>query len=145
MKFWKVAVSIVIVIGLISIYVGCDLLGVTIAARIEAFESDLNELDRSDVYLNFHPDTTRTEDYPSIKGDGTLFNNAFPYIYADYTITIDQETPSGDVVNVVAIIDAAGGGFAGPWELYLTMSQDDLDWMIEELSMESYVPSPIVK
>ena len=145
MKFWKLAVLIVIAIGLISMYIGCDLLGLTIAARIEAFESDLNELDRSDVYLNFHPDTTRTEDYLVITGDGTVFDNAFDYGYHDYTITIDQETPSGDIVDVVAIIDAAGGGFAGPWELYLTMSQNGLDWMIEELSMESYVPSPIVK
>jgi len=126
-------------------YIGCGLFGVTIAARIEAFESDLNEPDRSDVYLNFNPDTSRTEDYLAITGDGTVFDNAFPYEYHDYTITIDQETPNGDVVDVVAIIDAVDGGFAGPWELYLTMSQNGLDWMIEELSMESYVPSPIVK
>jgi hypothetical protein len=74
-----------------------------------------------------------------------VFDDAFDYQYHDYTITIDQEIPSGDVVDVVAFIDADGIGFGGPYELYFTMSQDGSDWMIEELSMESYPLNPIVE
>jgi hypothetical protein len=63
MKCCKLVFLIVIIVGLPAIFIGCGLLGITIGQRIEAFESDLNEPNRDDAYLNFHPDTSRTLDY----------------------------------------------------------------------------------
>jgi hypothetical protein len=129
---------VITVLALLVLH-GCGL-GVSIEQRVQDFESDLNDANRDDTYLNFHP--TLTADYATITGDGTVFDNAFPPADRNYSIVItDQSNPN----NVIGSIDADGPGFVGPLDIYFKMAQDGFDWMIEELSLQGYVPSPIVK
>jgi hypothetical protein len=138
MNLRKTIILVLIAIAMILALFGCGL-GVTIEQRVQFFESDLNDANRDDMYLNFHP--TLTADYGAITGDGQVFDDAFDPIDRNYTITIsDQSNPD----NVVGIIVADGGGFGGPLEIYFKMAQDGLDWMIEELRLEDPPNPPIV-
>ena len=140
MKPWKTILLLAITVWMFLTLYGCDLLGVSIEQRIQYFESDLNDANRDDMYLNFHP--TLTADYGAITGDGTVFDNAFPPADRNYTIIISDQSNTD---NVVGIIDADSGGFGGPLEIYFKMAQDGTDWMIEELRLQGYFPSPIVE
>lgn len=140
MNLRRTIILAAIAVVVIFAFHGCGLLGVSIEQRVQYFESDLNDANRDDMYLNFH--STLTADYASITGDGTVFDDAFDPIDRNYTIVIsDQSNPN----NVIGIIDADGGGFGGPLEIYFKMAQDGLDWMIEELRLEGYIANPIVE
>jgi hypothetical protein len=139
MKLRKSILFTAIAILMLLVLHGCGL-GVSIEQRVQYFESDLNDFSRDDMYLNFHP--TLTADYGAITGVGTVFDNAFPPSERNYTIIItDQSNPN----NVTGSIDADGSGFVGPLGIYFKMAQDGTDWMIEELRLQGYIPSPIVE
>lgn len=133
-----VVLATIVIVALLTLY-GCGLFGVSIEQRIQDFESDLNDANRDDMYLNFHP--TKTADYGPITGDGTVFDTAFPPADRNYSIIISDQSSTD---NVIGIIDADGGGFGGPLEIYFKMAQDGLDWMIEELRLEDTPNPPIV-
>lgn len=128
-----VGAVVIILIGMALLMQGC-LLGTSIQQRIELFEQDLNEQDRSDAYLNFYEGLTT--DYDAIKNPDYRFNVAFPNDPADfpYTITILDES---DSANVTAIISAPGLG--GDRDITFSMAADGLNWLIVEIPyMESW-------
>jgi len=135
MKTRQLALLGILIAAAVLLPISCDLLGsVSIGDRIALFQSDLNTADRSAIYLNFHPDLTTH--YNAIKGDPTIFDNTFEYVYAPYTITI---TDQSDPANVIAVIDADDPVWAGgPLDIWFKMAQKDKDWMIEEIVLEAY-------
>jgi len=115
-------------------YQSCDLLGISIEERIQSFEDDLNLLDRTYAYLNFHP--TLTTDYDEIVDPNYRINVAFPndLSHIPYTITIIDDSATS---NVTGIINSTGWG--GDRNITFKMAMDGQDWMIEEiLSMDDW-------
>ena len=138
MNLRKTFILIAIAIAIIPAFYGYELTGVSIEERIQHFENDLNDADRDDAYLNFHP--SRTADYGTITGDGQIFDDTFPPSERDYKITISDESNPN---NIIGIIEADGVGFPTV-EIYFKMAQDGSDWMIEELRLQG-VADPIVE
>ena len=85
-----------ILFGALLLFTSCeDLLNslletpVSVTERIQSFEDDLNQADRSDVYLNFS--ATYTQDYNNYKDSGTV-DTDFPYDNTDpYVITVTDQ------------------------------------------------------
>ena len=73
---------------------GCSLLSVSIEDRVHAFLADLNNADRSQVYLNFHPSISRLWRHPRIR---PYWNSYFPTATPHTSIT---GLNTGDPTNV---------------------------------------------
>ncbi len=117
---------------LVLAFGGCSL-GVSVEDRVAQFLDDLNNTDRSDIYLNFHP--TLTADYAALQG-GTLvdWDVPFPVAYISYSIPDLDTSDSGNVTgNISSSNDAA---WPGPKPIVFRMAKDGADWMIEELDLD---------
>lgn len=129
----RIALALVVLLAIASLS-GCELLsalfGGKALARVEAFESDLNRSDRSDIYRNFHP--TETTQYEAMKIE-TYWDYAFPPSY-DYDFTDidvdDDNLGSGSATLVVT---------SGDGELYnssvsFTFAEEGSDILIKTFS-----------
>ena len=84
-------ISFLVIMGLImSIMVGCDLLGVSIEKRVDYFLTDLNT-NRGNAYTNFHPAET------TYRLDGTIKPASF----------WDIDFPVGGTPYTLSSIDAS--------------------------------------
>ena len=118
----------------------CGFFGITIEERIQSFEDDLNLIDRSDAYLNFHP--SLTTDYDEIKNPAYRFNPVFPnnMTYIPYTITIIDDSAA---IAVTGTINSSGWG--GDRAITFKMALDGIDWMIEEIPyLYGYVSGKVI-
>ena len=112
------------VIGAILIVAGCDLLGtqMTIEQRIEAFESEINLTNRSEVYTHTHPDAQNHQGARL----STYWNTILPTADRPYTITIVDT----DNVVVTASISGSGGQYNNT-PIVFEMKEDGLaNWKI---------------
>ena len=123
------AISFLVIAGLImSIMVGCDLLGLSIEKRVEYFLSDLNT-NRGNANTNFHPSET------AYRVDGTInpasfWDIDFPVGGTPYTLSSIDDSDSRNVQVIVNGPAAFGGGTQ---TLRFVMIADGTNWLIEEL------------
>ena len=120
-------------IGILS-FEGCSLLPVSVEDRIAIFLEDINSLDRSSIYLNFHPDLTgdydfiRNETYPDW---GALFPTG-PGTYIPYSISsLDTSDPMG----VTGTVESVNIGWVDK-PIFFIMAKDGMDWMIQEMQFD---------
>jgi hypothetical protein len=117
----------------------CYLTGVPIEERVYRFISDLNAVDRSNIYMNFHPDTA---DYLAIHDPAYLIANIeppFPPVLSDPTpYSIVPGTL--DTANEAAVTAQLAGpvAFGGPLTITCTMEKYGNDWQIRVLVLEVY-------
>ena len=116
--------AVVIVAALIS---SCEL-SISVERRLEIFLGDLNDDDRSEIYLNFHP--TQTADYPAIR------NGTKP----DWDLVF----PTGENYTYVGLntadTDYVTGLIEGDMIIYSTvfvMAMDGMNWQIKQLSIDN--------
>jgi hypothetical protein len=128
MKKIHILVFLALILGMITLsFIGCDLAGVTIDARIDSFIFDINS-DRNNVYLNFH--SSATADYNAIKNGTKLLplfpTNAIPYSRG----ALDTSDPN----NVTTILnDGQGAVVWGPKDAIFVMIKDGTTWYINDL------------
>lgn len=127
MKKIPILVLLALILGAFTIsFIGCDLSGVTIDARIDSFISDIN-YDRTNVYLNFH--SSATTDYNAIKNETKLLplfpTNAIPYSRE----ALDTSDPD----NVTTILNDGTAVVWGPKDAIFVMIKDGLTWYINDL------------
>ena len=124
------AISFLVIAGLImSIMVGCDLLGLSIEKRVEYFLTDLNT-NRGNAYTNFHP----TETAERVSG---AIN---PASFWDIDFPIDDGTPymlssidDSNPLNVQVVVNGPPAFGGGTQPLRFVMIADGTNWLIEEL------------
>lgn len=123
-------ISFVVIAGLImSLMVGCDLLGVTIEKRVEYFLSDLNT-NRGNAYTNFHPTETADRVSGVIK-PASFWDIDFPVgDGTPYTLSSIDDT---DSLNVQVVVNGPSAFGGGTQTLRFVMIADGTDWLIEEL------------
>lgn len=113
----------------------CSLFPLSIDGRITQFIADLNQIDRSVVYENFHPTIAQ---YDAIKDPNFWDVTYFPFTYAQYHITA---LDTSDPLNVTGTITADGA-----WsdkDVRFVMMQSGNDWLISEMWMDPS-PGPVV-
>ena len=127
MKKISILVLLALILGAFNIcFIGCDLSGVTIDARIDSFIYDIN-YDRNNVYLNFHP--SETTDYDAIK-DGTKLLPLFPTNAIPYS---REALDTLDPDNVTTILNDGTAEVWGPKDAIFVMIKDGLTWYINDL------------
>ena len=112
---------------------GCDLIGVSIQDRVSLFLADLNSLDRSQIYLNFHP--TLTNDYSAIQNE-TLPDWALLFPTGTYIPYSISGLDTSDPWNVFGSINSIDGAWGGAKSIIFRMAKDGPDWMIRELDLD---------
>jgi hypothetical protein len=125
----KSLIGLLTIILLVSIFIGCTQKGTSIEDRVYQFISNLNKTDRSNAYLNFHPDISM---YDLIKPD-SFWDIDFEKGGIPYSIS---GLNSADPNNVTAMIDSATIAGWGPKALRFVMRQNGSDWMIWELYLD---------
>jgi hypothetical protein len=121
---------------LVLLLTSCNLAGVTIEARIYQFVSDLNATDRSNIYLNFHPDC---RDYVEFHASD-YFDSSFPPVGADparYSIvpgTLDTSNESSVTFQL-----NGPTGFFSPSNIICQMEKYGNDWQIRMLWLQGMV------
>jgi hypothetical protein len=126
------AVSGLILAGLVS----CELFAVSIESRISMFEDDLNQPDRSDIYLHFHPDTANRQ---QIANQTIFVSGPFDYdTYSpfDITITSGPTSISGGQEQVIADFRDRYLTYSDALELIMEQGDDSEDWFIRELQLD---------
>lgn len=109
----------------------CDLLaGFGVQSRIASFEADLNQEDRSDVYLNFSE--TSTENFDQIKAADFWESGIFAYENQPFEITVID---SSDPANVTATF--SNQNLADEPATFV-MVTDGMDWYIKQFSIDSF-------
>lgn len=135
MKTARLLTAFAILVAAMALLLQGCILGTSIQQRIQMFEDDLNQTDRSSAYLNFYEGLTT--DYNAIKSPAYVFDIAFPNDLADfpYSITILDDS---DATSVTAVISAPGLG--GARDITFSMAADGLNWLIVEIPyMEGWV------
>jgi hypothetical protein len=132
-----------LVLGLLSLlFTSCNITGITIDARIYQFVSDLNAADRSNLYLNFHPDCL---DYPAIR-DSAYLDISFPEVLADpqpYAIVPGTLNTSNELAVTFKLYGPAMFTPATTSrDIACSMLKYGNDWQIRTLSLDAV---PIVK
>jgi hypothetical protein len=128
---------LVVAVGWLSYLTGCSLLGVSVDDRVMQFLADINDSDRSQVYLNFHPDIL---DYSGIQV-AAFWDGHFPYANAPYSISA---LVTGDPANVTFTISASG--YISKDVLFV-MEKLGNDWMISKMYMDvspALPPTPLI-
>jgi hypothetical protein len=125
-------ILLIAAIGWLSYLTGCSLLGVSVDDRVMQFVSDINDSDRSQVYLNFHPDIL---DYSGIQV-AAFWDGHFPYANAPYSISA---LSTGNPANVTFTISDSG---AISKNVKFVMQQLGNDWMITEMYMDPAPAAP---
>jgi hypothetical protein len=123
MKIRHIIIAIITAALLVLALESCTLFGTSIDDRLDMFEDDLNNADRSGAYTNFHPDT---EAYAT----AGVLDGFWPYALGSYAI-YDRDI-SGD--SVTATI-AGSGGYAAR-SIKFNMAKDGLfDWKIMSIEL----------
>jgi hypothetical protein len=126
---------IIIFIGIgvvLLILTGCPM-GITIESRIGMFESDLNSLDRSELYKNFHPDAT----YYNLIKDPEYFNGSplssanMPFHFSNLSEPVD----SGDGQKTLTANFSSG---VTSDTCTFIMEQSGIDWLIRRFDLSSF-------
>jgi hypothetical protein len=117
-------ILLILAIGWLSYLAGCSLLGVSVEERVTRFLADINQSDRSQVYLNFDPDI---HDYGGIVA--AFWDTHLPYDVAPYSISALVTNDPANVTFTITDKDASN--------LYVkfVMNQRGMDWMIIEMYM----------
>ncbi|OHD74439.1 MAG: hypothetical protein A2V99_06890 [Spirochaetes bacterium RBG_16_67_19] len=114
---------LLLAIGWLFYGVSCSLLGVSIEDRVQQFVSDMNETDRSDVYLNFHPDIFNMAGAQ----DPDTWETNFPVLKIPYTYSALN---TSDPLNVTFTVINTDGLH---WSIRFEVEKLDNDWMISEM------------
>ncbi len=119
-------------------HAGCSLfsglLGVSVTQRITQFQTDLNNADRTNIYLNF--DSTKTTEYNAIK-DPKYWDTPYPVPAAGdqkYAITITDDSDPSNVTATMAgpaSFSASGSALSAVF----VMSQEGFDYFIRTLDV----------
>jgi len=116
-------------------FVGCDLAGITVEARINNFLNDINSDDRSDTYLNFHP--TETELYDDLKLSD--WESLFPSADRDYYIanlnSLDSSWVTGQIHSPNTL--------EWPKDVVFVMEKDGFSWYIDDMYLPAG-PVPVI-
>ena len=134
MKKIPILVLLALILGAITIcFIGCDLSGVTIDARIDSFIYDIN-YDRNNVYLNFH--SSETTDYDAIK-NGTKLLPLFPTNAIPYS---REALDTSDPDNVTTVLnDGSVAVVWGPKDAIFVMIKDGLTWYINDFYLDAAI------
>ncbi len=120
---------LVLVAGWLSYLTGCMLLSDPVRDRVSRFVSDINDTDRSQVYLNFHPSITNMAGAQDV----ATWQAQFPVAKIPYTMSL---LVTGDPSNVTFRITNLDGL---SWDVRFTMELQGSDWMISVMYMD---PAP---
>lgn len=141
MSFKRLAHLGILALAILAVLFGCDLLGMSIQARLAKFAADLSRAQgaaRADTYLNFHKDLT--QDYAAIAGlmPGTgeyIWDTYFPQPATPgaYTITIVDES---DPANVTATVGSTAGTGVWPKDAKFQMAKDGFDYQIVSMWLD---------
>jgi hypothetical protein len=112
---------------------GCNLLPVSVEARVEAFLDDVNNTDRGGIYLNFHP--TLTVDYDAIRSPAPPPDWDAPFPIASIPFSISSLDTS-DPWDVTGMVDSPAIGWVSK-PIVFRMSQDGMDWMIQQMTFDT--------
>ena len=125
---------LVAAVGWLSYLSGCSLLGVSVEDRVAQFVSDLNDSDRSNMYLNFRPGIN---DYIGIQ-DPAYWDSLLDYLDAPYSET---GLASGDPSNVTFTLNDSSPGARA---VRFVMEKVGFDWMIIEMYMNPVPPATLL-
>jgi hypothetical protein len=132
----RAAVTIVAA-ALTLLAVGCDqwplATGVTVDERIQALEDALNQDDRSDLYLLFHPDTQSRD---QIKDQEVFDTGPLSAQYQTFTITVEEiRTLTASQKDVTAKLKNANTALGESYDLGLLMETYGENWYIKTLTL----------
>jgi hypothetical protein len=108
-----------------SMVQSCIFFEMSIEDRIAQFADDLNSTDRSQAYLNFHPDLTA--DYNELKSPALTFDVKFPTDNIPYSITGLDTNGSSVTGTMIHRYDGSGS------LITLEMAKLGSDWQIRSL------------
>ncbi|MBN2444501.1 MAG: hypothetical protein JXJ04_24280 [Spirochaetales bacterium] len=129
----KKLIIMVIAAGVVLLILsGCPM-GITIESRIGMFESDLNSSDRSDVYLNFHPDTSS---YNQIKDPDYFDGTPLAAIYKP--IHFSNLSDSVDIGNGQERVTADFSSLGYSDTCTFIMEQSGIDWLIRRFDLADF-------
>ena len=127
------------VLGLLALlFTSCNLTGVTIEGRIYQFVSDLNAVDRSNIYLNFHPDCLN---YGPIR-DTKYLDGFFPPVEMDptpYSIVPGTLYTSNELAVTFQLDGPALFTGGTPNAIICSMLKYGNDWQIRFLTLEGFL------
>jgi hypothetical protein len=131
------AVLVSVAAALTLIVAGCDQwpldTGVSIDERIQALEDALNEDDRSDLYLHFHPET---ESRDQIKDEVVFATGPLSAQYQPFTITVEEtRTLMAGQKDVTARLKNDNTALGESYDLGLLMETSGTDWYIKTLTL----------
>jgi hypothetical protein len=121
-------VSLLLTFGWMCYLASCNLLD-PVRARVDQFLADLNQSDRSDMYLNFDPGIN---DWAGIQSDA--FWNILPDAGIPYSISAVDTSDSSAVTFTLHDVGVLS------WNVQFVMSKPDSDWLINKMYMD---PTPI--
>lgn len=132
----KIFLSIILIITL-YFFTGCPLLVymVTIEQRIDSFIGSLNNTDRTNAYLNFHP--TATSNYDEIKSTD-FWDTNFPWGSSlGYSISGLSDTDSSDTTKTKTVTGVFEEWSEPDKDIEFTLKADDYNnWYIQALSLD---------
>lgn len=131
------AVVVTVATVLTLLVVGCDqwplTTGVSVEKRIQALEDMLNQDDRTDLYLLFHPDT---ESRDQIKDEEVFATGPLSAQYQPFTITVEEtRTLTTSQRDVTARLKNANTALGESYDLGLLMQTSGVDWYIKTLTL----------
>ncbi len=123
---------LVLAAGWLSYLTGCMLLGVSVEDRVARFVSDINDINRGQVYQNFHPGIS---DMAGAQ-DVAFWQTQFPVAKIPYTMSLLVASDPSNVTFRITNLDGVS------WDARFIMEKLGNDWMISVMYMDPAPASP---